>query len=589
MAHINETLAFAEGSNASRSSMALVLFSTVVIGLYALYLYLLPKPLPGIPYDKAASRSILGSMSSMQSFRETHDMQHMPWFSHEASRLNSSVCQFWFGPFQKPSVILNDAREAQDILMRRSGEFGRGKQTVDLFKNVTPEFHVALLSEDFRYKRNKLLVRDLMSPSFLESISAPEIYRRGIYMIEYWQTKMQHADGRPFQAKKDIFNVLADMVTAAGFTLAPEDSIIRKLHEHLEQLPSAGVSMEPDGTAKFPRGYENPYYDALDRLGVHQGDQTRTPLPAVDHAFRMATDATLRSAYQVVHKYETEQIDSSLKRFQDGRPELSALDHVLRKEAQIAEKEGRKPEYYARRIYDEMSGFYAAGHETSASTLSWAVKHLVLSQDVQSSLRVALRQALPEPLLSKRQPKVLEIVKTAIPYLDAVIEETLRLHPSLPLQQRETKTDTIILGYRVPKGTRVWMVPNGPSYTAPARTVSEDLRSETSKSKDLPSWEKNDADLDCYRPARWLIPDEAHAGGVRFDKAAAPMQAFGHGPRACFGRKMAYMQLRVMITLMIWNFEFLPVEERLSSFIMHETTVAGPRECYIRLKEAPAA
>lgn len=147
-----------------------ILIPAISIVAYAFYIYLLPKPLPGIPYDKAATRSILGSLPSMESFRKTHHSNLIPWFSHEASRHNSPICQFWLGPFAKPDIILNDAREAQDILVRRAKEFGRSERVADIMQNVSPEFHVALLTEDPRYKRNKALVKDLMSPSFLEHV-----------------------------------------------------------------------------------------------------------------------------------------------------------------------------------------------------------------------------------------------------------------------------------------------------------------------------------------------------------------------------------------------------------------------------------
>lgn len=170
MANLNGIMASIGSRDAPYISIALILVPTISIVVYALYLYLLPKPLPGIPYDKAATRSVLGNLPSIQSFGKTHQ-QLFSWFSQEASRHNSPICQFWFGPFSKPDIILNDAREAQDLLLRRTREFGRSERIADVMQFTTPEFHVALMSEDPRYKRNKALVRDLMSPAFLENVS----------------------------------------------------------------------------------------------------------------------------------------------------------------------------------------------------------------------------------------------------------------------------------------------------------------------------------------------------------------------------------------------------------------------------------
>lgn len=176
---------------------------------------------------------------------------------------------------------------------------------------------------------------------------------------------MKLANGNTFEAKEDVFGVLADMVSAAAFTLEAADSQIRKSCAHLQQLQPAEtntggnktparVSVSPDGIAEFSGGARVPFYDALERLTEHQGDQNRAFSPVFDHAYEMATDATLRNAYRVAKQFETEQIERSLKRLQSSKAQLSALDHILSREAQVADKEGRKPEYYSQRIYDEV-------------------------------------------------------------------------------------------------------------------------------------------------------------------------------------------------------------------------------------------
>lgn len=174
---------------------------------------------------------------------------------------------------------------------------------------------------------------------------------------------MRLANGITFEAKTDVFAALADMVSAAAFTLEPADSLIRKWNTHLQQIQlaasatgesSAAFSVNRDGIAEFSRGARVPYYDSLDRLSKHQGDQARAVFPNLEHWYKMATDTTLRRAYQTVKTYETEQIEKSLARMQHSGAQQSAVDHLLFREGQVAEKEGRKPEFYSKRIYDEV-------------------------------------------------------------------------------------------------------------------------------------------------------------------------------------------------------------------------------------------
>ena len=49
-------------------------------------------------------------------------------------------------------------------------------------------------------------------------------------------------------------------------------------------------------------------------------------------------------------------------------------------------------------------------------------------------------------------------------------------------------------------------------------------------------------------------------GGEVFDSTAGPQLAFGLGPRGCYGRRMAFLQLRIFTVLLIWKFELLGCE-----------------------------
>lgn len=125
-----------------------------LVFLYALYLYSLPKPLPNIPYDPAAAKSILGSAASLVAHQKSRQ-RFASWFAQEAKRLNSPLCQVWLLPFSKPQIVLNDAREAQDLLQRRGKEFTRSTSTAVGLYGTMEEFHLGFVSEDYRFKRNK--------------------------------------------------------------------------------------------------------------------------------------------------------------------------------------------------------------------------------------------------------------------------------------------------------------------------------------------------------------------------------------------------------------------------------------------------
>ena len=119
-----------------------------------------------------------------------------------------------------------------------------------------------------------------------------------------------------------------------------------------------------------------------------------------------------------------------------------------------------------------------------------------------------------------------------LPYLNACIEETLRIHPPVPAGPPRSVPpggDTVD-GQWIPGGTTVsvgqWSACHDPA---------------------------NFRNPDEFVPERWIDP--AYASDVK--KA---LQPFSVGPRNCIGRNLAYMEMRIMIARLFWNFDVLSVD-----------------------------
>lgn len=103
-------------------------------------------------------------------------------------------------------------------------------------------------------------------------------------------------------------------------------------------------------------------------------------------------------------------------------------------------------------IRNEAAVIFMAGHETTANTLSWA--WFLLSQAPWA--RAALKTEL-DTVLAGRMPTYDDVAR--LPYTRAVIEETLRLYPPVPILAREALADDTIGGVATPKGSLVMVVP----------------------------------------------------------------------------------------------------------------------------------
>ena len=53
---------------------------------------------------------------------------------------------------------------------------------------------------------------------------------------------------------------------------------------------------------------------------------------------------------------------------------------------------------------------------------------------------------------------------------------------------------------------------------------------------------------------------------MEFDAQAGLMNPFGGGPRACFGKKMAYITMRVVFIMTMWNFKLAELPKELVSY-----------------------
>lgn len=97
------------------------------------------------------------------------------------------------------------------------------------------------------------------------------------------------------------------------------------------------------------------------------------------------------------------------------------------------------------RAFDELSTFLFAGHETTAVALSWAVYHLLSNPSELERLRTELRE------LGSLEPALL----AQAPFLRAVVQETLRIHPIVTEVLRVLKSPMQLGDYSLPAGMAV--------------------------------------------------------------------------------------------------------------------------------------
>lgn len=235
------------------------------------------------------------------------------------------------------------------------------------------------------------------------------------------------------------------------------------------------------------------------------------------------------------------------------------------------------------KLTSQLLGFLVAGHDTTATSVLWGLKWLSEFPACQETLMSYFERAYPDARAEGRSPSANEIYSAHIPYFDAMIEETLRLAGTVPGVERETIEDTTILGHFVPKGTLILMLNRGPSYTEPPVKTDESKRSETAKAtardRGIMAWDNEGIEL--FRPERWLKEEN---GELVFDHMAGPTMPLGGGLRGCFGRKLAYLELKIFFTLLFWNLEHIKLSPKFSGDEAIDSLTHAPKKDFVSLR-----
>ncbi|KAJ6095844.1 hypothetical protein N7486_006590 [Penicillium sp. IBT 16267x] len=180
-------------------------------------------------------------------------------------------------------------------------------------------------------------------------------------------------------------------------------------------------------------------------------------------------------------------------------------------------------------LLDQLMTFLAAGHETTASALQWAVYALCKNPDVQERLREEVRTSLPPINVENPEPIDAAAIDN-LHYLNAVCNEVLRFYPSVLNTIRVAVKDTSLVGQPIPKGT--WVV------------ISAELLNHMSE-----FW---GPDADKFNPDRWMGPGKANTGGATSNYA---FLSFLHGPRACIGQGFSRAELACLLAALVGSFK----------------------------------
>lgn len=380
------------------------------------------------------------------------------------------IVRFRLGP--RIVHVVSHPELAQEVLVERGDEFVKLRRDQGLgivLGNglITNTDHDSWLTQ-----------RRMMQPMFHRhrlAAMADKMTAAGERMLTRWQARPA---GEPVNIATAMMQVTLDIVTQTMFSADVMDkaSVVG---------PAVGVAT----------------HFVVERLRSPISPPLQWPTPR-NRSLRRAMHTLDDVVYHLIEQ-----------RRKDGTTPGDLLDMLL--EARDADTGERMSDQQLR---DEVLTIFAAGHETTANTLTWAWYALAQHPRILAQLHTEL-----DNVLQGRPPTVADL--PALPYTQQVLNEVLRLHPSVPSVPRLVPVATTLRGYTLPADslvlTSIYNIHRHPAF-----------------------W----SEPTVFNPDRW-----SEAGTKPHHRLA--FMPFGAGPRMCIGNNLALMEGQLLLALVAQRYD----------------------------------
>ncbi|KAG6873596.1 hypothetical protein C0995_013969 [Termitomyces sp. Mi166 len=369
----------------------------------------------------------------------------------------------------------------------------------------------------------------------------------------------------------------------SSFQSSSNDSIVVEVQECMNH-----ISLDSIGIGGFGhdfgslKGNKSPIADAFDSFGATKPSLASMfafilapALPLLlkiptkrNNMFQAISDSVGNIANELLERARTEKAAN----VSESNADKSIIGTLIRSETATSSIHLSFDEIKAQMVCQHIVLIYSWGLETAEPPyfsrirnnfmcVSWALIELCRNPEIQEKLREELRQ------FSEQDPSYEELTN-GLPYLDAVMRETLRLHPALPEANRVAVEDdvlpltkpitdadgNIIDSIFIAKGTLVRI---------PVMCLN---RSEL-------LW---GGDSKAFSPARWLNDGVSKQRAAQI-QAQHHIFTFYDGPRTCLGRGFASTEFKAVLSVLIRNFSFELPDGPETKIENHRAILARPK------------
>ncbi|KAF8164721.1 cytochrome P450 [Crassisporium funariophilum] len=450
------------------------------------------------------SKSLLFGMSNHLLLSQDPKAIYQEWYNEYGSVYRIATT------FGRDAVVVSDLKAAVHVLAKDTSVYVKPSELRYVIEHLIGRGVV--WAEGESHKRQRKSLTPSFSTSAIKDMTA--IFYDAAYSVKVAWEKILDSDSTEIEMHEWTTRFSLDCIGLAAFghdfkSVDGKDSpMYEDLHVFHATLPSALSLVYRIAQATIP---------LVSRLPT-EGSKL----------FQNLSDTT----GQILQNLLAERnIEDPQHKFKQGK---SALELLL-----DAETSGTKLRIDKEEVIAQMKTIVIAGADPLGLTIVWALIELSRNMEDQKRLREEVA-SFPEAEPTWDQ------LQTLFPFLEAVVSETLRLHPPFTETARVADADDVlplstpvidaagrsIDQVHISKGTRV-VVPN------------QHLNCSTS------IW---GPDATEFKPERWMSNSSSGSDDITLQRMR--IWSFGEGPRVCIGKAFALAQVKVALTVLIRDFSF---------------------------------
>ena len=413
----------------------------------------------------------------------------------------------WMAEFKTPffrSYLVNQPELVDLVLKRRPRDFPKSNRVSEGLRPLLG--NSVFLTNGAEWERQ----RRIIDPAF-EGGRLREAFPAISAAAEAAVARLgAEAQGGPVEIEAQTSFAAADVIFRTLFSIPIEDRMARQVFEEFKTYQRSQPVVNLAAFFRLPKWCPRPF----------------------SHRTRRSAD--------VIRGLIRELADTRAKALANGTAPNDLATKIMTTKDPITGQRFSTPE-----MVDQVAIFFLAGHETSASALSWALYLMATHPDYQE--KVAREGAALGPQAGFEELRRLRVTRD-------VFRETLRLYPPVPMMVREAAQAEVFRGRDVAPGSQVVLSP-------------WHLHRHTRL------WDNPDG----FDPERWHSENAKHCQRAAFIP-------FSAGPRVCTGAGFAMLEGVLLLARLCAAYEFKPVAEQVPQPVAH-LTVRSKKGIWLKLRD----